>query len=417
MRAEMAVLGTCLHDSRVALDTQIVPAYFESALHRELFSLIQIEAQAGRIVDVVTLSVGGLIESFGGAPYINDLVAHANVERFSHYEVLVIEEWQKRAIRSMCIRASAEEWPADRIMEEAARIGSVRIQRAQSTSELVEPLREAPFVKEEQVQRAMTGIKGLDETLGGFQEGELTVIGARPSMGKTDVMLHLARMAAQGGYMPIVFSIEMPAAALIKRILAMEGRFNRTKMRNPYELFTAAQKEKWPEMVQKVAGLGMYVVDQPVVTVSDMRSSIRRLLIDDPKARPVVFIDYLGLITPPHFFDGNVTAQIAAVSKGLKAMAKDFDCPVICLAQLSRAVEARADKRPMLSDVRDSGSVEQDADVVLFLYRDAYYSKQAGDKRMEIIVAKNRNGQTGFVTVTYIKETGILVDRDDPVSV
>lgn len=98
-------------------------------------------------------------------------------------------------------------------------------------------------------------------------------------------------------------------------------------------------------------------------------------------------------------------------------MAKDFDCPVICLSQLSRAVEARADKRPMLSDVRDSGSVEQDADVVLFLYRDAYYSKQAGDKRMEIIVAKNRNGQTGFVTVTYIKETGILVDRDDPVSV
>ncbi|WNS82229.1 DnaB-like helicase C-terminal domain-containing protein [Domibacillus sp. DTU_2020_1001157_1_SI_ALB_TIR_016] len=417
MKAEMAVLGTCLHDSRVALDTHIVPAYFESALHRELFSHIQTEVQAGRIVDVVTLSVGGLIESFGGAPYINDLIAHANVDRFSYYETLLIEEWQKRAIRSMCIQASSEEWPADRIMEAAARIESVRIQRAQSTSHLVEPLRKVPFEKEKQEPRAMTGIRRLDETLGGFQEGELTVIGARPSMGKTDVMLHLARMAAKGGYMPVVFSIEMSALSLVKRLLAMEGRFNRTKMRNPYELFTAAQKEKWPEMVQKVAGLGIYVVDQPAVTVSDMRSAVRRLLIDHAEARPVVFIDYLGLITPPHFFDGNVTAQIAAVSKGLKAMAKDFDCPVICLAQLSRAVEARADKRPMLSDVRDSGSVEQDADVVLFLYRDAYYSKQAGDKRMEIIVAKNRNGQTGFVTVTYIKETGILVDRDDPVSV
>ena len=413
MKAEMAVLGTCLHDSRIALDTQIVPAYFESALHRELFSLIQTEAQAGRIVDVVTLSVGGQIESFGGVPYINDLVAHANIERFSHYEALLMEEWQKRAIRSMCMQASAEEWPADRIVEEASRIGSVRIQKALSTSDLVEPLRGAPFEEAEQVQCAMTGIRKLDETLGGFQEGELTVIGARPSMGKTDVMLHLAQMAAKSGCMPIVFSIEMSASSLTKRLLAMAGRFNRTKMRNPYKLLTENQKENWPHMIREVAELGIYVIDQPSVTVADMRSSIRRLLIGHPDARPVVFIDYLGLITPPHFFDGNVAAQIGAVSRSLKAMAKDFNCPVVCLAQLSRAVEGRPNKRPMLSDVRDSGSVEQDADVMLFLYREAYYTKEAGDNRMEIIVAKNRNGQTGFVTVTYIKETGLLIDHDD----
>nr|WP_245629853.1 DnaB-like helicase C-terminal domain-containing protein [Domibacillus robiginosus] len=410
----MAILGTCLYDSRIALDTQMVPGYFESALHRELFAHIQTEAQAGRIVDVVTLSVGGLIESFGGAPYINDLVAHASIDRFSHYEALVIEAWQKREVRSMCIQASAEEWPAERVMEAAARIGSVRIQTAQSTAELVEPLREAPFVEEKQVPRAMTGIQGLDETLGGFQEGELTVMGARPSMGKTDVMLHMARMAAGSGCLPIIFSLEMPAATLTKRLLAMAGRFNRTKMRNPYELLTETQKKNWPHMIREVAELGIYVIDQPAVTVSDIRSSLRRLLMDHPDARPIVFVDYLGLITPPHFFDGNVAAQIGAVSRGLKAMAKDFFCPVICLAQLSRAVEARADKRPMLSDVRDSGSVEQDADVMLFLYREAYYSRDATDKRMEIIVAKNRNGQTGFVTVTYIKETGILVDHDHP---
>ncbi|WP_046173527.1 replicative DNA helicase [Domibacillus indicus] len=412
MKAEMAVLGTCLHDSRVALDTRVVPDYFGSALHRELFSLIRAEADAGRIVDVVTLSVGGQIESFGGAPYINDLLAHANIERFSHYEALLIEEWQKRAVRSMCIQASAEEWPADRIIGEAARIGSVSIQKAKPVSELVEPLKQAPFVEEKEVQRPITGIKKLDETLGGFQEGELTFIAARPSMGKTDVMLHFARMASESGCLPVIFSIEMSAGALTRRLLAAAGRLNRAKLRNPYKLFDETNRKNWPHVIREVSGLSLYVSDQPAVTVPDMRASLRRLSLDHPEARPVVFIDYLGLITPPHFFDGNTAAQVAAVSRSLKALAKDFSCPVICLAQLSRAVETRANKRPMLSDVRDSGSVEQDADVMLFLYREAYYTKEAGDERLEIIVAKNRNGPTGFVTVTYVKESGVLIDHE-----
>ena len=181
-------------------------------------------------------------------------------------------------------------------------------------------------------------------------------------------------------------------------------------MRDPYKELSPKQKETWSETLGVLSKTNIQIFDQAGQTVPMMRAKVRKMMHQFPGKKPLVIIDYLGLIKSNEFYGGSANAQVTEISQNLKAMAKDFKCPVICLAQLNRSVEQRQDKRPMMSDIRDSGSVEQDADVIMFLYREKYYDKDSEDNTLELIIAKNRNGPVGTIKTVYNEHTGVIED-------
>ena len=182
------------------------------------------------------------------------------------------------------------------------------------------------------------------------------------------------------------------------------------------ECLNEDQKNTWSDVIGQLSETNMQIFDGAGQTIAEMRAKTRKMMHQFPNKKPIIFIDYLTLIHSSQFYGGNSHLQVTEISKSLKTMAKDFDCPVICLAQLNRSVESRADKRPMMSDIRESGSVEQDADVILFLYREQYYDKETENHSLEIIVSKNRNGPTGSVVVQYNVHTGRLRTKRKAVS-
>ncbi len=189
----------------------------------------------------------------------------------------------------------------------------------------------------------------------------------------------------------------MSRTTLIDRLIAATGNFNRLKMRNPYEYFTDGQKEKWMATLGMLDNANIEIDDRAGMTVPQIRATARKIIKANPDKKPVILIDYLQIIRVSNPRD-NQTQAIGQISWELKQMAKEFNCPVICLAQLNCSVEQRQDKRPVMSDLRDSGNIEQDADVIAFLYRDDYYAKESERQNMlEFIIAKHRNGPTGTV--------------------
>jgi replicative DNA helicase len=251
-----------------------------------------------------------------------------------------------------------------------------------------------------------TGFYELDELLGGFQKSDLIIIAARPSMGKTALALTLARNAAIDHKIPVgIFSLEMSTMQLIIRMLCAEGRLNAHLVRTgklPHE-----EGVKLSKNAHKLIDAPVFVDDTPAQSVLEIRAKARRLKAE--KNIGMIIIDYLQLMQGPAKSESR-EREISHISRSLKSLAKELNIPVIALAQMNRAVEARTDKRPQLSDLRESGSIEQDADVVTFLYRPEYYGiKQDQDGNSlegvaEIIVGKQRNGPTGEVRLAFIKE-------------
>src|SRR5699024_6446628 len=231
-------------------------------------------------------------------------------------------------------------------------------------------------------------------------------LGARPSMGKSATMLKFALSASQNGAVPLIFSLEMSKESLIRRLISTIGTINMFIAKNPNEL-QESKKQAWQQSVRELQKLDFEIYDESLQTIQHMRSQIRKAKKKYNK-QIIVFIDYLTLIHSDKTYQSD-HSMVTDISKGLKRIARDYDCPVVTLAQLSRAVEQRQDKRPMLSDLRESGSIEQDADAVLFLYRDSYYN-DADNDNLEINVAKHRDGPTGSVEVYYNKATGKMGD-------
>jgi replicative DNA helicase len=232
-------------------------------------------------------------------------------------------------------------------------------------------------------------------------------------MGKTDVMLHFAKMSGWAGFLPLVFSLEMPEKLITSRLIASTGGFNRTKIRDTKRMLSQVQKNKWSDVIGDPTETDMQIFDGAGQTIAEIRAKTRKMINQFPNKKPILFIDYLTLIRSSQFYGGNSHSKVTEISKSLKTMAKEFDCPVVCLAQLNRSVESRANKRPMMSDIRESGSVEQDADVILFLYREKYYDSESENLSLEIIVSKNRNGPVGTIAVKYNEHTGSIEDQKE----
>ncbi|MEH7523576.1 replicative DNA helicase [Bacillus sp. JJ1503] len=252
------------------------------------------------------------------------------------------------------------------------------------------------------------GFKKLDRLTGGFQESDLIVVGARPSVGKTAFALNIAMNASEDDIV-LIFSLEMSKKQLLKRAVSSLGKISSMKMRNPRRLFNEEDWEKFSHAMGMVSKANLHIFDGAGMDVNYIWSKLRKIKREyGGQKRILVVIDYLQLIVGDPKHQSNRQAEISEISRKLKHMARELNVVVIALSQLSRGVESRQDKRPMLSDLRESGQIEQDADVIAFLYRDDYYHKQSKKQNIiEIILAKQRNGPIGTVELRSMGGLGI----------
>lgn len=410
MIAEEAILGTLLKEPHLLQDTELKIEFFQSIENKNILQTMKDLAGDGKPIDIVTMLTQGEPQSFGGASKLNRIINMANEEKFESYVELLTDQWREREKINVLEIARHENWKLDRITSELNNLVSNKAKDHNNIKDLILKVAENPWKKIEQSVGVKTGLESLQGATNGWQNGELIILAARPSMGKTDVMLHFAKHAGWNNCLPIIFSLEMNADSLRDRLIASTGQYNRSKMKDLYSRLTDGQKETWMDTIGKVSKTNIEIFDKSGQTIPEMRIKARKLKNENPDKQLVIFIDYLTLIKPVNDYKGNMHLATSDISKSLKALAKEFDCPVISLAQLSRGVEKRPDKRPMLSDLRESGSIEEDADVVVFLYRDAYYSKSETDDKLELIIAKQRNGGVGTVEAKYNKYTGGLSD-------
>ena len=410
---EKAFLGSLMNAEYLLKDTVIQPEQLESTRHKELMRRMVEFNRVGKKVDLITLTTLADLKLFGGMSYLSELLSYADVEKFDAMEKLILDSWKEREKRNILTVAAMNDWEIAKVITELDKINQVKMDDHTSLQNALADIYEAPWEDQKLSEFATTGIKKLDKVTGGFRNGEVTILAARPSMGKTDVMLHFAKMSGWAGFLPLVFSLEMPEKLITSRLMASTGGFNRAKMRDPKRMLNPNQKNRWSDVIGDLGDTHIQIFDGAGQTIAEMRAKTRKLMNQYPHKKPILFIDYLTLISSGQFYGGNSHLQVTEISKSLKTMAKDFDCPVICLAQLNRSVESRAEKRPMMSDIRESGSVEQDADIILFLYREAYYNKESQDHSIEIIISKNRNGPVGSLNVNYNQETGRIEEQNE----
>ena len=410
MLVEESLLGTILKEPHLLQDADLKSEYFKYGEHKNILSAMKSLASKGQPIDIITLLTQSDPASFGGASKLEKIKNLASESKFESYLDILLEKWREGEKLNILEIAKHENWNLTKITTELNNLASNKVNDYNNIKDLMLQVAEMPWQEQNIVPGANTGLRVLQDATNGWQNGELIIVAARPSMGKTDVMLHVAKRAGWSNCIPIIFSLEMNADSLSKRLIASVGTYNRSKLKDPYNKLTDAQKNTWMSAIGKVSETNIEIFDNSGQTIPEMRMKIRKVKSLNPDKQIVVFIDYLTLIKPVDDFNGNMHLATSQISKSLKALAKEFDCPVISLAQLSRKVEQRPDKRPMLSDLRESGSIEEDADVVMFLYRDAYYSKNEEDDKLELIIAKQRNGGVGTVCAKYNKFTGAIHD-------
>lgn len=423
---EAAVLGAML------IEKEAVPKAIEMLKTKESFYLRQHQMifdamislfETNEPIDTVTLyeelKKRNQVEEVGGAVYLSKLSQNissaANVE--FHAKIIVEKQILRGLISSSHqIAQAAYEGNLDafEILDDAERkifdITESHLQRSfqgmdRAVRDALEYI-EAIHSQKDRKFSVPTGFYELDELLGGFQKSDLIIVAARPSMGKTAFALTLARNAAIDHGVPIgIFSLEMATMQLIIRMLCAEGRLNAHLVRTGK--LPSEEGVKLSKNAHKLINAPLYVDDSPSQTVLEIRAKARRLKAE--KNIGMIIIDYLQLMQGPPKAESR-EREISHISRSLKALAKELNIPVIALAQLNRAVEARTDKRPQLSDLRESGSIEQDADVVIFLNRPEYYgldkdeNGESNEGVAEIIIGKQRNGPTGTVKLAFIKE-------------
>ncbi len=419
--AEEALLGAMLlTPDAVAVGIEVIKdeEYFFKSSHRIIFSAMRSLYKQGANVDLVTLSdslaAQGTLEGIGGT--VELVRIRSNSPTPSHakdYAEIVRDNYVRRQLLSAAegvidmVRSSSEEDLSELIDEAEGLIYKATEERLIISTHNIKDLftkslahLEDLYERGETITGTATGYKDLDELLSGLHSQNLVVVGARPSIGKTSFALGAACHIAQS--QPVLFfSLEMGAEELTRRILSMLSTVKSTSLRTG-----RLEPNDWKNITQTMQAFGsndLYIDDNPGLTVLEMRAKARRLK-SELGSLGAIFVDYMQLMTSSEKAE-NRQVEVSAISRGLKILARELKCPVIALSQLSRALETRTDKHPMLADLRESGSIEQDADVVIFLYRDEVYhqnSESAG--KVEVHVAKHRTGPTGYVELAWLKD-------------
>lgn len=425
--AEAAVLGAMLFSNKnISRAIEMLePDCFYFDDNKKIYNAIIKLYERNHGVDILTVSE--FLNSEEGSedndyiPKLMEISTYvANSANFEDYLRIVLEKFIKRKLIEASheiIRNSIDESTdaLEEIDRAEAKIFSIAEKRmkksyfslrqlAKETYEIIEATRKQDKLHSHSLY---TGYNELDNILGGFHRSDLIIIAARPSMGKTAFAMSIARnMALLYKYPVAFFSLEMTANQLVVRLISSEARIDQNKIKKG--IISHEEESRIVEAVGTIAELPIFIDDSPSLTVMEIRAKARRMKVEhNIKA---VFIDYLQLINPPKAESRE--REISLISRALKQMAKELDIPVIALAQLNRDVEKRNDKRPMLSDLRESGSIEQDADVVMFVHRPEHYGIQYFDKekkystanKAEIIVGKQRNGPTDTVRLNFIKQ-------------
>jgi replicative DNA helicase len=426
MEAESSVLGGLLLDNKSweLVADLLSEGVFYRYEHRQVFLGINALINASRPADVITvyeyLQSIGKAEEVGGLGYLNALAQYvpsaSNIRRYA-------EIVRERAILRKLVTASDEiatnafntqGKPVPQILDEAEQKifqigeeGSRLKQGFQNMDQLavilmdrVNQMADSP----NDITGVPSGFVDFDKMTSGMQAGDLIVLAARPSMGKTALAINIAEHVALNEGLPVaVFSMEMGASQLAIRIVGSIGRIDQQRLRTG-----KLNQEEWPrltEAIEKLRNVSLHIDETPTLTPMELRANARRLARTCGKLGLIV-VDYLQLMngnTTSNNGDNRAT-EIGEISRGLKMLAKELQCPVIALSQLNRSVETRTDKRPMMSDLRESGAIEQDADVIMFIYRDDYYNKDSKEPGVaEIIIGKHRNGPTGTVKLAFLK--------------
>jgi replicative DNA helicase len=418
LNAEESLLGALLL-SRDVVDVVgelgVDVDHFYKPSHQHIYSAIRGLTATGQPVDAVTvadeLRRNGLLDEIGGPQTLLELQnATPAISNASRYAKIVQDTAMLRKLIGVASEiaeiAYLEPDDVTKALDEAeTKVFEVAEERVnlttiRSLSDLLplamDKLQET-FERGDIITGTATGFHDLDEILSGLQPSTLNIIGARPAMGKTSLGLGIAAYVAQTARRPVlVFSLEMGHAELTQRILSSEAEVDSQKLRTGRLV-----EADWTKIGRAINRLDvpMYLDDNPRVTVMEIRAKARRM-----KARQglaLIVIDYLQLMSGGTNVE-NRQLEVSEISRGLKILARELEVPIIALSQLSRNLETRGDKRPMLSDLRESGSLEQDADVVMFLYRDEVYNKESSDKAMaEVIIAKHRSGPTGTVRLVF----------------
>lgn len=420
IEAEESILSAILLDNSTLLDVLeiLTPEDFYRSAHQKIFAAITELFTKAEPVDLVTLTNAlrdnNLLDAIGGAAYLARLVdtvpSAVNVQ---HYARIVRD---KSSLRRLIAKANDI---TQHCYEDGGNLDDVLNFAESAVFEISEDKHQAAFhpiskiiesnidaLEERQGQRALvtgvpTGFTRLDHLTSGLQGSDLIILAARPSMGKTAMALNMARHAAVDASVPVaVFSLEMSKEQLSERMLCAEARVDSNRLRGGF-----INPEDWHHITEAASVLSeapLYIDDSPDISATSIRTKSRRLKMD--KGLGLIIIDYLQLMKGRTITERR-DLEISEISRALKLLAKELNVPVIALSQLNRKLEERSDKRPQLSDLRESGALEQDADVVAFIYRDEVYNKDENNPNRgtaEVIIAKQRNGPTGVVPLTFL---------------
>ena len=428
LEAEQSVLGAMLIDNdAITTVAEILRAVdFYKEAHQKVFQSIMDLQSDAEPVDLVTLSEKlrneGQLEAVGGIDFLTELANAVPTSAHALYYAKIVEE--KSLLRQL-ISASTkivgmsydEPDEVEKILDEAEKL-IFEVSQRTSTQDFV-PVKEVlmdTFDKIEQLYHNQgnvtgipTGFLDLDKNLSGFQHSDLIILAARPSMGKTTLALNMAQHIAIREQRPVaIFSLEMSKDQLVQRMLCAEANINAHRLRTGN-----LASEDWPKLTDSVGPLSeaaLFIDDTAALSVMEMRAKARRLKAEH--GLDAIFVDYLQLMHGDKNPE-NRQQEISQISRSLKALAKELNVPVIALSQLSRAVEQRQDKRPMLSDLLESGGIEANADVVMFIYRDDYYNRDSEQQNIaEVIVAKQRNGPIGTINLLFKNEFNKFLSTD-----
>lgn len=422
LEAEASLLGAILidADALVKIADSIGGDDFFDPRHKHIYNAVTTLYEKRSPIDVLTLADelknNGLLDMVGGPSYLTELTnfvpTAAHVEQYA--EIVAQKALRRRLIKAsqqMTSLGFDESKALRELIEEAeSSLFEVSQQHVKQSIVSLEAILAESFDRLDDLHKdknklrgVPTGFKDMDNILAGLQRSDLFILAARPSMGKTAFALNLAHNVAVNGHAVLVFSLEMSKEQLVDRLLAMESGVDAWALRTGN--LTDSDFEKIGQAMGTLSEAKMFIDDTPGITVSDLRTKARREAHRQPLG--LIIVDYLQLMSGGSKFGGsdNRVQEISEISRGLKGIARELNVPLIALSQLSRSVESRSPQIPQLADLRESGSIEQDADVVAFIYREDYYNPETERKNItDIFIKKHRNGPTGAVELYFDRE-------------
>ena len=428
IEAEQSILGAILIDNDAlprALEIIDIDDFYKQS-HRTIFNAMVELFEKNEPIDLITitdcLKRREEIDAVGGVFYLSSLVNMIPTAANIKYHSKIVRERALlrgllRSANEIASRVYEDNYEAEELVDYAEKsifdVSDKRIKASfvtlkeviKSSFEMIEHL----YDKKEVITGIPSGFRDLDDLTTGFQKGDLVVVGGRPSMGKTALALNIAQyVGLEVKETVAIFSLEMAKEQLAFRMLCSEAMVNSSSIRKGF-----IKKEDWHKLTSaasNLTGAPIFIDDSSAITVLELRAKARRLKMEHGLS--LVIVDYLQLMKGKGSFERR-EQEISDISRSLKALAKELNVPVVAVSQLNRSVEQRRPPKPILADLRESGAIEQDADVILFLYRDEIYNRDAKKGEAEIIVAKQRNGPTGIVNLTFISNCTRFLNRTD----